>query len=282
MFRLLKALFFTAGPKYSWKRAMAVIAGSTSVIFLLAAATILAMTGTQKFQSRKNAGTIQAIVQTGTQSDSHTGLKFAPLSISYLSEVLDLSVDSPIKLSELNLNVAHERLFATHVIEKVRLKKMKPNLLFIDYSLREPWAFLEDYANTALDSSGFCFPFQPFYTPRKLPQIYLGEEAPPNPWGAMMAQEMMALAHQLQEGLIGEEIARIDLSQVHSSSAGKREIVITLAIGTILRLHPKNCVQQLAHYSILKRRLFNEGPQRMIIDLRIPEVAYIQNSKDAG
>lgn len=282
MLKLLKALFFTAGPKYSWKKATLVISLSTSVVLSLAICGYCVRSTAQRFQVRKAAGVVQAIIQTGSQNSALTGLQFCPLPSGFLAEALDISADCPVHLSQFDLEVARDRLLATHIIENVRLKKMKPNLLFVDYTLREPWAYLEDYSNTAIDASGFFFPITPFYSPRYLPRIYLGEHAPPDPWGGQMPNLSLSLSRILATSLQGEDIERIDLSQAQASCAGRREIVLTLRNGAILRLTPKNCVQQLAHYSILKTALLSRDNRRVIIDLRIPEVAYIQRMQDEG
>ena len=274
--RLLKALFFTAGPQYSWKKATLIITLSSTLVISLTLCGYLACSKVQGLQVKRVADALQAIVQTGSQSGGPLSRKFSSLPTGFLAEALDLSTDSPIFLSHFDLEMAQERLLSTHIIENVRLKKLKPNLLFVDYILREPWAYLEDYTNTVLDAKGFFFPLIPFYSPRSLPGIYLGELAPPNLWGGQMFREQLSLAQRVSNVLPWDTIERMDLSQAWAPSSGKREIVITLKGGTILRLTPKNCVQQLGYYSILKRSHWNREDQRMIIDLRIPEVAYIQ------
>ena len=273
---LLKALFFTAGPKYSWKKAALIITFSCTLVMSLVLCGYLMRAKARGLQVKTVADALQAIIQTGSQNGVALGMKFSSLPTGFLAEALDLSTDCPIPLCQFDLEMAQERLLSTHIIENIRLKKMKPNLLFVDYTLREPWAYLEDYTNTVIDPKGFFFPIIPFYSPRSLPRIYLGEQAPPNPWGGQMLTEQLSLAQMVYTAFPWETIERMDLSQALASSAGKREIVITIKGGTILRLTPKNCVEQLSYYSILKMSHLTGEDQKMIIDLRIPEVAYIQ------
>ncbi len=279
---LLKALFFTAGPKYSWKKATLVITLSSTFVMGLALCGYLIQSKARGLQVKLVAGPLQAIVQTGSQSGVTSGMKFSSLPTGFLAEALDLNTDCPVPFCQFDLEMARERLLATHIIENVRLKKMKPNLLFVDYTLREPWVYLEDYTNTVMDASGFFFPIIPFYSPRSLPCIYLGEHAPPDPWGGQMFSEYLSLALKVYAALPCETIERMDLSQGWAPIAGKREIVITIKGGAILRLTPKNCVQQLSYYSILKMSHLYRQDQQMIIDLRIPEVAYIQKISSNG
>lgn len=276
MLSLLKALLFTAGPKYSWKKATLVILFSSTVFLSLIVCVRLIRLGVNALGSTQEAPTVEAIIQIGAQKGAKAGLSYATLPAGYLSEALDLSVDSPARFSQFDVHEGSSRLLASHVVADVKMKKIRPNLLSVDYVLRTPWAFLEDYTNTAIDPEGFFFPFAPFYSPRALPGIYLGEHAPATPWGDQMAAEHLALARSLIDALPGEEIERIDLSHYQAPTTGKREIVLTLKGGVILRVAPKNCVQQLTHYSILKSTLLKKGAPKMIVDLRIPDVAYIQ------
>jgi len=281
MLGLIRALFYTKEQKYSWEKTTCVISLSITVVLALSLGSLVVYKRIQTFQINQK-GYLQAIVQTGSQSGTLNGIPFASLPTGLLAEVLDLSADCPVYFNQFDLKMARFRLLATHAIENVKLKKTKPNLLFIEYTLREPWAYLEDYTNTGIDTGGVFFPLSPFYSPRHLPGIFLGEASPAyDPWGEQMRDKLLNLAKTLTR-VVKEEIEMIDLSQVYSTSAGRREIVITLKEGIILRLTPKNCVQQLTHYSILKSTLLDrEGQkQKMIIDLRIPEVAYLQRMAD--
>ena len=46
---------------------------------------------------------------------------------------------------------------------------MKPDLLFIRYTARVPFAVSGDLSNTALDEEGVFFPYMPLYTSKRTP-----------------------------------------------------------------------------------------------------------------
>lgn len=255
------------GPKYSWKKVLFIVVLSSCCLSGGTTATYLFLRYIQLLHATNEASVIQIIVQTSTQ--------YAPLQTAYLSEVLELSQERPTNFSRFDLDEAKERLMATHVIQEARMKKIKPNMLYIDYDMRQPIAYLGDYTNTALDGEGVFFPYEPFYPPRRLPQIYLGSEAPPNPWGKQLDKNQLDLVCAILSRFDVGVIERIDLSQSASSSAGRRQIVLVLQNGTILRLTPKNYAQELTNYHILAAQVsIDKG---CVMDFRNPQVAYIRH-----
>jgi hypothetical protein len=270
MLKLIKILFFLPGPQYSWKKVVLVLILSSITLSGSAVASYLFYSYAKDQQIAYATDTVQAIIQTTPQ----TGVQYAPLQTAYLAEVLALSADCPTKLCQFDLHDAKRRLLATNIIKDVRLKKIKPDILFIHYSIRAPLAYLEDYSNTAIDEEGVIFHYSPFYPPRHLPCLYLGKNDPLCPWGGEIKQEHLMLIEKLFTLLGREKIKRIDISQIDANSAGKRELTIIFKEGSILRLAPKNYVQQLANYSILKNTILKESTPT-IIDLRISDVAYL-------
>lgn len=90
----------------------------------------------------------------------------------------------------------------------------------------------------------------------------------------------MALATDLYD-LLKDGIDRIDLSHINESSLGKREIVVVLKLPNdtrhILRLSTKSYKEELLDYQSLKSTI-EAGD--FIVDLRVPELAYITQLKD--
>ena len=122
------------------------------------------------FSQKKEAATpnvVEYIVQTGPCKEA--------LDSEYLIEVLDLSVDKPALFKTFDTKAAEDKLYADSLIEQVAVKKIKPNMVYIDYTLRKPIAKASDFYNAALDKEGVLFPIHPFFSPKKLPEIYLGE-----------------------------------------------------------------------------------------------------------
>lgn len=268
MLKLLRVLFLQPGPRYTWKKVVLILFLSCCVISGSATVGYIFYRYATHWQMTNEACLIQALVQTTSYHN--------PLQTTYLAEVLELSSDTPQYLSTFDIEEGNVRLLATQIIKKAHLKKIKPNILYVEYSLREPIAFLEDYTNTAIDLQGTFFPFTPFYSPSYLPKIYLGEHAPPDPWGESMKTEHIELVTKILQKIEPSQVERIDLSQIEADSAGKRELVVILKGGSILRLTPKNYIQELTNYSILEQNLLQDKANQYIVDLRIPEVAYLE------
>lgn len=264
--------FFGApGPKYSLKKVILIVALSCLMISGSASIGYLIYRYTKQQTKRSASSLLQAIVHTTSQ----TGYERIHLEANFFAEILDLSADKPTYLGQFDIEKAKHKLLATHVIQNAHLKKMQPDILFIQYIARIPYVFLGDISNTAMDAAGHLFPVMPFYSPRQLPQLYLGLSEKEQTWGNVIEKEQLQRVQTLIDLLGIENIEYLDLSQAASLAAGRREIVVKFKGGCLLRLTPKNYVQQLANYSILKTTLLKQK-RASIVDLRIPEVAYIQ------
>lgn len=249
---------------------------------------------------------IAAIVQSTPDKES--------LKTVYLAELLGLSVDHPTNLYRFRSKEARRKLLANPLIKEARVKKVRPGTIYIDYVLRKPIAFLSDFANTAIDIEGMPFPFKPFFTPKKLPEIYLGisgsyDESPISggQWGRKIAGPRIDLALELYQHLNAlycsdtVQLRRIDVSKAYAASYGQRQIVVILEkhqlkdLKTgpvlcrsrhILRLNTKNYIQGLADYSMLQPRLLETCAQTgetdissIIFDLRLPQLAFYTKTK---
>lgn len=282
MYRFIKTLLFTKGPKYSWKRVSLVLVISSTALSGSGAAGVFFYRYARQMQALHAKAHIQAIIQTGPT--------YSPFPTSYLAEVLNLSVDQPLNLEHYSLRSAQARLLSTGVIRCAELRKLKPNLLFIDYTPKKPFILLDDCTNTAMDDQGSFFPLAPLYSPKYLPHLYLGNISHtvskssglslPFPWGEHLGLKYLEQIRFLVCQLGIENIERIDLSCIEATSAGKRELVVLLKRGMILRLTPKNAGKQLTHYSILSKTLLNDGAKPVVIDLRLTDVAFIQSLED--
>lgn len=253
------------GPRYSWKKVVLILTLSCFSISGGATATYLFYFYVKRLQATDETSVIQAVVQTAGE--------YAPLQTTYLAEILELSQDRPANLSQFDLGKAKSRLLASHVIRKALIKKIKPNTLYLNYEVRKPIAFLGDYTNTAFDQEGFFFPYLPFYAPRLLPEVYIGVEAPPNPWGEKMNPKQIEIVRSLLNRFEPGVLKRIDLSQWEAPTAGKRQIVLVLEKEVILRLTPKKYAQELTNYFILADQMTKKAE---VIDFRNESVAYIK------
>lgn len=240
---------------------------------------------------------IVAIVQTTPEAEA--------LKTVYLAELLDLSVDQPSNLYRFNSKQARQKLLASPLIKKAAVKKIRPGTIYIDYVVRKPIAFLTDYTNTVIDAEGVLFPYKPFFTPKNLPEVYLGVQHPndqthSDPWGKLVQGKPMELAlsllHSLNKNYCSNScfVRRIDVSKAFAPSCGQRQIVLVLedqfhssaAESHILRLGTDNYLQGLANYFVLQKRLTEsdnskflsqDGTKQMpkIFDLRLSQLAFI-------
>jgi len=171
------------------------------------------------------------------------------------------------------------------LIKSAEVRKIPPGTIYVDYVSRVPIAFLADYANTAIDAEGVPIPFKPFFTPKKLPEIYLGLDGGERDglWGNVLEDQRMELALEVLHYLAisyPEEIVkvqRIDVSQSNASSYGQRQVVIVFgedAERQIVRLIGDNYVEALANYHELRHYLLKSEEAPKIIDLRIPQLAF--------
>lgn len=235
------------------------------------------------------------------------------LKTAYLAELLNLSQDKPTNLYSFNSEEGKAKLLKSSLIKDAHIKKIKPGVIFVDYILRKPMAFLGDFSNTAIDEEGFLIPFKPFFTPKKLPEIVIGlsiwgetsktDEEEFAKWGVPLQGPRASLALKIfkyiQNHHCSEDVAlkRLDVSKAFALSYGRRQIVVileekiskekALILSTrILRLSTKNYSKELANYEslrdYLKKRAFNqEGIKGVvhgttfIIDLRAPQLAYV-------
>lgn len=224
---------------------------------------------------------IIAIVQTTADKEV--------LKTVYLAELLYLSVDCPTNLHRFNAEEARQRLLNSVVIKEASIKKVLPGTIYVDYTMRKPIAYLEDYTNTAIDEEGVLFPVSPFFTPKNLPKIRLGiNEVNHNVWGtcyrnhrAFQCVLELLKKNWQDEGL---SIKFIDVSRTTLPSYGKREMILAFEKGggnplepvCFLRLNANDYTKGLVSYRNLIEHL--KERKAAIIDLRIPNLALVDLS----
>jgi len=241
---------------------------------------------------------ISAIIQTGPEKEA--------LKTAYLAELLGLSADSATQLYGLNVKKAESQLLTSPLISSAKVKRLPPSTLYIDYEVRKPVAWLADFNNTAIDVEGHLFPVLPFFSPKRLPEIYLGLPAS-SEWQIKspyfdLAMEILKYLETApwKEGL---RIQRIDVSNAFAPSLGQREVVlfteeelsvrkgereIVCVFPKILRLAPRDYTQQLSNFFALRRSMMEDYRRQVasiqeggrfaprIIDLRIPQLAFVE------
>lgn len=233
-----------------------------------------------------------AIVQSSPHKES--------LRTVYLAELLDLSIDQPVNLYQIDTTKAEKKLLESTLIKNVSVKKIRPGTLFVDYTMRIPIAYLGDYTNTAIDEDGYLFPFSPFFTPKKLPTIFLGLEELDKKWGESISNHpgieiafnvLKAFQDQVKTGKT--ELKKIDVTQTFSESFGQKEIVVLVeeifsegqAESYYLRMNPTNYQDHIGNYFVLRDHLINNNKEKKldkkekepgVIDFRVDHLAFLK------
>ncbi|MEX1012296.1 MAG: FtsQ-type POTRA domain-containing protein [Waddliaceae bacterium] len=143
----------------------------------------------------------------------------ARLETDALAEILELSQDHPTNIYLFDQEQAKKKLLNYPVISFAEVRRVKPSTISINYNTREPIAFLPEFENTAIDQSGVYFPYRPFFEPKKLPEIYLGNER---------AESGLEILDWITKNCCDEtlKLCLIDISCATSTVLGKREIVV--------------------------------------------------------
>lgn len=279
----------------SIKQALAWIALST---MLVSGSAYLGLKLVQRSDFRNDRTPITVLVQTGPQREA--------LQTAYISQLLGLSRDRPTFTCQFNQKKAASALCNSPVIKEAKVELLRPGVVYVDYTVRQPIALLADYENTALDADGRAFPLSPFFSPKNLPEIYLGLQGPLD-WKVPIQNKAFHLACSLLRVLQSSEIPenflirRIDLSHADEKSLGKREIVLVAEdviagkegrwiFPRLIRFSPKDYAQALGNY--LKLRMYLMEKERLalppmrqeqmllycpvkVIDLRLSKMAFM-------
>src|SRR5476649_1222257 len=96
------------------------------------------------------------IVQTGPQREA--------LKTTYLAELMRISADCPVTTASFNPVFAQKRLISCPLIKEAKVKIAAPDTIYVDYTVRQPVAWLYDFDNIALDEEGYPFPVSPFFS----------------------------------------------------------------------------------------------------------------------
>jgi len=241
---------------------------------------------------------ITSIIQTGPEKEA--------LQTAYLAELLHLSQDVPTQLYVFDIKQGEERLLKSPLIKKAHIKRLPPCTLYIDYEVRKPVSYLGDFRNTGIDREGYIFPIEPFFAPKRLPEIYLGLTAPLElpikdaKFDLALGVLKLLETAPWEEGL---QIIKIDVSHAFSPSLGQREVILSTeeevtiqhqqkemvcVFPKIIRLSPKDYTHQLENFFQLQKTILNDYRRQLsclsqggrfaprTVDLRIPQLAFVE------
>lgn len=297
--------------RWTLKQVLTCLIGSTSVTLGLSLGAYMAWKNAKMERLSDHKTHITSLIQTGPEKEA--------LKSDHLLSLLGLSWDRPTSLYAFNCRDAEQKLMASPWIKKARIQRIPPGSLYIEYEIRYPVAWLAEYRNLAVDAEGFVFPVAPFLSPKEMPEIYLGLPpfgAPEDgfgrkgaSWNCPVNQTYFQLALEMIRYFQGQQkedivLKKVDVSNAFAPSLGKREVVlfteeevrfyknnqeIVTLFPKILRLSPRDYVQQLNHFTVLRKNMIEDYRKQLahqpyssrfsprIIDLRIPQLAFIEN-----
>lgn len=217
--------------------------------------------------------------QTSITQIAQTGPRKEALKTDNLAEILGLAIDAPTSLSKFNCLSASKKLLECPLIKKAKVEVYDSETLYIDYTLHQPYVWISDAENLVMDREKFLFPFFPFFTPKKMTEVYLGLKSLEGVWNQPIESPATDLAFEILDSLQNHVhfVKRIDVSQAMSAHLAKREIVVMIEReGSVhfLRLTPKGYQKQLERYLALTQRVKQEGD--LIVDLRLPGLAFVK------
>ncbi len=222
--------------------------------------------------------TIKTLLQTSSQKQA--------LSSIYLEELMGLSSNISVNIYNFDKEDATQKLLSSPMIKAASIRINKPDTIYVDYDIRHPLAWCFDYENIVIDEDGYLFPLYPFFSPKKLPELYFGlapfnhsgeDERPEGRFGTPLEGKYVDLAYKLLDLLsfnakeLGFFIKRIDVSNAFANSYGKREIVVIIEnevyyspddsyyiFSHVLRLSSKNYAQALGDYFSLRAEMIRQ------------------------
>ncbi len=266
---------------WTMRKALFYLIGSTCVTLISSVTGYSLWLKSKRSRVSDPSYMISALIQTGPEKEA--------LKTEYLAELLDLSVDYPTNLFAFNIKKGEKNLLSSPLIAEAHVKRFPPNGLYIDYEVRKPIARLGDYRNTAIDKNGYIFPLAPFFSPKELPEIYLGIPAfgegedsmgrRGGVWQEPLQNPYLDLAFGVLRFLEGSSwkeglrIKRIDVSNAFAPSLGSREIVlfteedllfhrgeevVCCVFPKMLRLSPKEFTQQMNNFLMLRKNMIED------------------------
>jgi len=194
-----------------------------------------------------------------------------------------LGLEDKVYYGEFNGTELSEKLRSSPVVASAEVRIVKPDIIFIKYSCFEPLAYVLDIDNSAIDSTGTIFPVYPYYTPKKIPELFLGIsdilEWKDKLNGAKIDLALYILSFLSQEDDYSDvDILALDVSGLSSSLAAERQIILKLLVDdkiNILRLDANNYLKGLGHYLSIRSHLTKLNYSNITIDLRFDEMAFV-------
>lgn len=272
----------TSGEKIAPFKALYWILTSIFLVTGSSAVGLFFFTKWQKKQKTDPKYFLTTIVQTGPQKN--------PLTTEYLAEVMGLSRDRPAHLFKFSVKNAEKALLNAPLIKEAKVSLVKPNTVYVDYAVRKPLAWIFEYDNVAMDEEGYLFPVYPHFTPKQLPELYLGlepfgksvpvGERGPGEWNVPLGGKYVTLGIDLLKRTRNLNVRRIDVSNAYAATLGSREIVLYVEdeilvtqqgkehlciFPRLVRLSTKNHLKELSNFIELRGNLLENEKRELIV-----------------
>lgn len=206
---------------------------------------------------------IQKILIKGQNGDFLSGDLFA--------ELVDVSICDPTPFFAFDTQETKKKIKKTGIFRKIDFRKKRPDCLVVIYALFDPIAIVEDQANTLLNEEGRVMAYRPFFSPKKLPKVILGEHLA---WNQKIATEKWLLIQSILS--LDAQMITIDLRFCWEQKKQYKELVLEVerkSIFDLVRLNPATFEEEWKQYLQIKEMLPLE-PQ--IVDLRYKDMALFE------
>lgn len=182
-----------------------------------------------------------------------------PLLTGQLAALLGITKEH--NLFSLDFQALSKKLLDCPVIKEATVRPIVPSIVCVEYATRQPIAAVADIADAGIDAENVLFPLYPFFSKKRLPKIYLGMSSTDVEWGKLENAELRLA----QEILSCNAVACIDVCNAFAASSGRREVVLTMDNGTLVRLNSDSWKKEAALFFTLLPRL---PEQTGIFDMR--------------
>lgn len=199
------------------------------------------------------------------------------LDSMYIAEILGLSIDMPTNIYQLHPEYAKAYLEKSPVILEAKVQKILPDTVEVNYRTPLPIAYLFDITNTAISPEGYLFPVEPFFSPKKLPKIYLGlnrDTVCEKYWGGYIDTLSSRCAIEILQYITESNFHAffdtlfIDTSMIHLEDLFSRQIIMVMQTKKIREAVPFRCLW-LVH---LDAQEWKKGLNRCILLAQTPEI----------
>lgn len=205
-----------------------------------------------------------------------------PLSPRFFSDYLGLSPSGKaLNLHKLDESKIQKKLQEFPIFKTIQAQLSEQGELLVSYELRKPIFILSDYGNLGLDAEGYILPLKPYYSPKILPQVYLGIEHFQWNHKHPISHALEVLSFFQKQHNDAFSIQTIDLSRLSHKIPAHREVIVTMVFLNkkhYLRLHPDRIEMALKRYIHLftEAKLQSQLAKSFIFDARITKFATLK------